>query len=298
MKIYILIIIYVLFFHTGVCQPKILDEITKMDTYKEAEMLPDSKTYLKTIEYYKNDKLHKKYTEESFYNYDTLKFCFKHNDKFYGMIDSYCVLRKINDSLRVQYSNYLYEDENEFDTTYIYGKGKFIDSTITIENGVVEQIKKFRYENGKFKEKNYYSKSFGNSKVIYHYSLKKLIVQFEDEKEYNGKSVYSIQDTIVRLNKYNKKNEITSTKEFIVLINDSGQLIEKREYDLTNDNERKLIKTTKCTYSEYKTEIYEELHESQIKNKTIIDNYSDRKIIETVWLKKNEKRIIKYLYLE
>lgn len=296
MKIKLTIILIFISILNGFSQFEILNEVVKIDVQKEINMLSNSKSYVKTLEFFESDKLTKKYTEESYYNYDSLRFCFMHDDKFYETVDSYCELKKVSENLKIQVAHYLQDDEHEQQSMYIYGSGNQIDSVRVLENGQFDKLIRFSYTNSKLIEKEYDSKSFGKRKMSYYYTRNQMIIEHRKEDVYTGKTVYTVQDTIVKVNSYDKNNVITEKKEIVVLTNDEKKTTEKREYDILKTGERKLTNKVRYTYMDDKTEIVEERPEHQIITKTLIDKWAEERIVETHWLQSNKKRVTKFIY--
>ena len=72
MKINLVVILIFLNSISGNCQFGIIDQVIKIDVQKEINMIPDTKSYVKTVELFNNNKITRKYTEESFYNYEVV----------------------------------------------------------------------------------------------------------------------------------------------------------------------------------------------------------------------------------
>ena len=222
-----------------------------------------------------------------------------HENKFYEMINFFCELKQVNNQLKIQISHNLYDDEYEKDTMFIYEKDNIIDSVRILRNGEFDRSIKFKYQDGNLIEKKYYSKSFSTSKIKYQFTNSELTIEQEKNNSYSGKSIYKVQDTLVNLKTYNEGNQIIAHKEFVITTNPVNNKVAKiLEYDILQTGEKNLNRYQKYTYSEDSTEIFEELLNHQITHRTIIDTWAEEKTIETTWLKKNEKRIVKYNYFE
>lgn len=286
-----------LFFNilSGISQLNILNEVIKIDPTGGINILCDSESYLSTFEMYEGGELTKKYTQESFYNYDTLKVCFMTDRLAPVVVDTRCELKTISKNLQIQTCYYYQYDEYTKKTTYIHRNNEQIDSIIILDDGLFDRSLKLTYNNDLLIEKNYNSESFGKSKTTFVYDENQLTIESIRGDTLTGKTIYTVQDSSVMVNTYDSKNIPIQKKLFIIIADDEQRIIEKRQYEFSKDGDKKLIRQTKYSYWRDEIKIIEENLKSQIKIKTLIDDGD--KTIETHWLKDNKKRIIRYLSL-
>lgn len=296
MKIIWFVLILLLHVKIVSSQNEILNVILKFELKSELNLLSDSKSYVKTTEEYLLDSLIKKNTSQSFYNYDTIKYCFNHEHKFYDMVFDFCELKKISKNKFIQTTTYLYDDEFTKEELHVFINNERIDSTIEYENGILNRKIIGVYEDNQLTEKQYYSNSFGNSKSKIEYTENKATIKFTKENEEVSKTIYTVSDSIVSFQNYQPLNKLNQHKEFEIKMFDNNRPKEIRTFKISPTNERVLLETVYFTY-EKNTYIkhVERFDEKFIM--TITEDYnSEEKIIERKWPDRGKRIIEKYNY--
>ncbi len=296
LKEFLLVIICLFYFQNSFGQDNLLEVIFKFELESELYLLPNTKSYVKTTEEYMIDSLIKSKTVESFYNYDTIKYCFGNDDKFYDMVYDFCELKKVAKNKFIQTSTNLHDDDFSKEETHVFKTNERIDSAHVFENQILKRKVIGVYLDDKLIEKQYESRSFGEKNKIYvEYRENQRIVRSEKNDLITDRSIYSVKDSVVSMKVYYPVDTLREHKEFEIKMYNNHKPKEIKTFVVNSLSERTLIR--KISY-EYEKDTYIEREERFDIDftKTTTEEFDDEKTIVREWGKSGKRIIDKYIY--